>query len=81
MFFLGHSRTIVGIEEGTNGNYNLIIFDPGTRRNQIEKSRQTSFKTMTFFRRSISVFNKMSQNQAFCVYFGSFQTHILRKKL
>ncbi len=57
----GHSRTIVGIEEGVDHGLSLIIFDPSTRRNQIEKFRQAKYKNLSLFKRGVGVFNKKKE--------------------
>ena len=59
----GHSRTIVGIEEGINHGLNLIIFDPSTSRNQIEKFSQTKYKNLNLFKRGVATFNKKKEYQ------------------
>ncbi|XP_076467361.1 uncharacterized protein LOC143298355 isoform X2 [Babylonia areolata] len=54
----GHSRTIVGVEELTNGNTNLLLFDPGVPPSRMEqfqgsinsKLLQTVRKTTNAFR-------------------------------
>lgn len=53
----GHSRLIVGIELGQQHD-NLLLFDPGTRKFQIDQFKKNPFKFMSFFRRSMNAFNK-----------------------
>lgn len=36
-FPLGHSRTVVGIEEMREGGFRLLIFDPSTPRKQMQQ--------------------------------------------
>lgn len=52
---IGHSRTIVGIELGKTTS-NLLIFDPGTKKAQIEKSKHKS--VISLFRRCTATFKK-----------------------
>lgn len=52
----GHSRTIVGFEAGKVDS--LLLFDPGTRQNQIDAFKSNTFKGMTVFRRGLNAFKK-----------------------
>jgi len=52
----GHSRSIVGIEINKNGNASLLIFDPSTRKSQIEHSKNNPVKFMQLFRRNANSF-------------------------
>lgn len=52
----GHSRTIIGVETGKNEN--LLIFDPATRKTQIENNITNKTKLIGIFRRNSLVFNK-----------------------
>jgi len=70
----GHSRTIVGIEEGVDHGLSLIIFDPSTRRNQIEKFRQAKYKNLSLFKRGVGVFNKKKEYQLLIIQ-GSFKNN------
>ena len=70
----GHSRTIVGVEYGKTAA-NLLIYDPGTKRTQIDKMRQSdvAFKVMSLFRRSVNVFNKNKDYQLLVIR-GTYAT-------
>ena len=70
----GHSRTIVGIEEGVDHGLSLIIFDPSTRRNQIEKFSQAKYKNLSLFKRGVGVFNKKKEYQLLIIK-GSFKNN------
>ena len=52
----GHSRLIVGIEIGQHDN--LLLFDPGTRKFQVEQFKKNKSKFMNIFRRGINAFKK-----------------------
>ena len=57
----GHSRLIVGIELGQHEN--LLLFDPGTRKYQIEQFRKNKSKFIYLFRRGPASFNKKKEYQ------------------
>lgn len=58
----GHSRTIVGIEEGTKSR-SLLIFDPSTRKATIEQNRTNPNKLLNLFRKNLSMFDKKQEYQ------------------
>ena len=53
----GHSRTIVGYETGKTIDH-LLIFDPGTRANQVDEFIANPLKSMRIFRRGLASFKK-----------------------
>lgn len=57
----GHSRTIVGFEEGKYQN--LLIFDPSTRKATFDQNRQARFKILNVVRKNISIFDKKREYQ------------------
>lgn len=58
----GHSRTIVGIENGKNKN--LLIFDPGCNRKKIDDHvKYNPDRLLTLLRRGLSSFNRNNEYQ------------------
>lgn len=55
-YFAGHSRTIIGLEELSDGNLQLLVFDPSHNKFQMEQFNSTSlnYNTMRLIRRPLS---------------------------
>ncbi len=55
VLYAGHSLTVVGIEILKDGEFFLLILDPGSKRDEMEKtlSPYTSSNSLKFIRRSI----------------------------
>lgn len=70
----GHSRTIVGIENGKNKN--LIIFDPGSNKKKIEEHvKYNPDRLLTLLRRGIESFNRNSEYQLLLIK-GKFNSDL-----
>lgn len=52
----GHSRLIVGIEIGQHES--LLLFDPGTRKYQVDQFKKNKSKFISIFRRGMASFKK-----------------------
>ncbi|CAF0758124.1 unnamed protein product [Brachionus calyciflorus] len=69
----GHSRTIVGIENGKNKNF--ILFDPGSNKKEIEEHvKYNPTRLLTLLRRSLTTFNRNREYQLLIVR-GKFDTN------
>lgn len=57
---LGHSRTIIGVEELHNGSCNLLLFDPGTQKSRMELFHgKIDYNTMQTIRRGLHAFRAL----------------------
>ena len=55
---------IIGIEIGQNGqSQNLLLFDPGTKKYQVEQFKKNKSKFYYIFRRGLASFNKNKEYQ------------------
>lgn len=55
-FPIGHSRTIIGLEEMQDGSLQLLVFDPSHRKSQMEQFNSTASNAnaMRLIRRPLS---------------------------
>lgn len=56
IYYAGHSRTIIGLEELNDGNLQLLVFDPSHSKSQMEQFNSTSLNSnaMRLIRRPLS---------------------------
>ena len=62
----GHSRLIVGIEIGQHES--LLLFDPGTRKYQVDQFKKNKSKFISIFRRGMASFKKKEVFQTHCEF-------------
>lgn len=55
-YAIGHSRTIIGLEELNDGSLQLLVFDPSHSKSQMEQFSSTSLNSnaMRLIRRPLS---------------------------